>query len=208
MDSEWISIHVCVETLSNLGIEMSMEDAYDKFLGKSMLSFCQLVQSEYNVVLEDDHLAKMRERLYQRFSEDLQKTSNIDSAISQLQSPYCVASSSQLDRIKFSLKTTALDHLFSDNVFSTSMVSRGKPYPDIFIHVAKQFGVAIKDCLVIEDSPAGITAAKDAQMDVFAYCGARHSNNTRYKEKIATLKPTLIFDDMAQLNMLIDSINP
>ena len=55
------------------------------------------------------------------------------------------------------------------------MVARGKPAPDLFLHVAREMGVAPENCTVIEDSPAGIAAAKDAGMRVFAFAGGSHA---------------------------------
>jgi HAD superfamily hydrolase (TIGR01509 family) len=51
---------------------------------------------------------------------------------------------------------------------SSSDVAHGKPAPDIFLHTAKLMEVAPRDCCVIEDSPAGVAAARAAQMDVIA----------------------------------------
>lgn len=42
------------------------------------------------------------------------------------------------------------------------MVARSKPYPDVFLKVAEEIGVPIKECLVLEDSIAGVQAGKAA----------------------------------------------
>ncbi len=49
---------------------------------------------------------------------------------------------------------------------------RAKPAPDIFLLAAAGLGVNCEHCLVFEDSPAGITAAKAAQMRVIARVAA------------------------------------
>jgi len=44
------------------------------------------------------------------------------------------------------------------------MVSRGKPGPDLFLHAACDTGAVSGACIVVEDSPAGVVAAKRAGM--------------------------------------------
>ena len=50
-------------------------------------------------------------------------------------------------------------------VVTTEQVARGKPFPDMFLEAATRMGVPASECLVLEDSPAGIEAAKAAGMD-------------------------------------------
>ena len=50
-------------------------------------------------------------------------------------------------------------------IVTTEQVTRGKPFPDMFLEAAKRMGVPPNECLVLEDSPAGVEAAKAAGMD-------------------------------------------
>ena len=45
---------------------------------------------------------------------------------------------------------------------------RGKPHPDIFLEAARRLGVASSDCIVFEDAPLGIEAARRAGMRAVA----------------------------------------
>lgn len=45
----------------------------------------------------------------------------------------------------------------------------GKPAPDLFLHAASAMGVPPGSCLVVEDSPNGVLAARAAGMDVLGY---------------------------------------
>jgi beta-phosphoglucomutase family hydrolase len=51
-----------------------------------------------------------------------------------------------------------------DAVMSSEEVRAGKPAPDVFLAAAEKLGIAPADCLVIEDAPAGIEAARRAGM--------------------------------------------
>jgi mannitol-1-/sugar-/sorbitol-6-phosphatase len=50
-------------------------------------------------------------------------------------------------------------------------ITRGKPDPEGYLQAAKRLGRAAEDCLVIEDAPAGIEAARGARMRVIAVAG-------------------------------------
>jgi beta-phosphoglucomutase len=55
-----------------------------------------------------------------------------------------------------------------DFVATRDDVEHGKPDPEIYLLVAQELGVAASECLVIEDSPAGVKAALSAGMHVVA----------------------------------------
>ncbi len=55
------------------------------------------------------------------------------------------------------------------NTIRTSCeVAKGKPHPDVFLKVAEDLGVKPEECIVFEDTYAGVLAAKRAGMKVFA----------------------------------------
>jgi len=82
----------------------------------------------------------------------------------------CVASQGKLEKIRLSLELTNLLGLFApDALFSAEAVARGKPHPDLFLHAARQMGVAPERCVVVEDSPSGVHAAVAAEMEVFGF---------------------------------------
>ena len=58
-----------------------------------------------------------------------------------------------------------LNRYFGDHVYSSSDISGpGKPAPDLFLFAAAQLGVKPANCVVIEDAPVGIEAARRARM--------------------------------------------
>ena len=83
------------------------------------------------------------------------------------------------------------------------MVARGKPAPDLFLHAAEEMGVRAEDCVVVEDSPAGIDAARRAGMRAFAFTGGAHAEAAGLETVLARLRPELIFSDMARLPELL-----
>jgi beta-phosphoglucomutase-like phosphatase (HAD superfamily) len=73
------------------------------------------------------------------------------------------------------LEITGLAPFFGDAIFSSSMVKRGKPAPDIFLHAAEKMGADPSHCVVIEDSPLGVEGAVAANMTAIGYTGGGHT---------------------------------
>lgn len=85
--------------------------------------------------------------------------------------PMAVASSSSRERLARTLRRAGLPEAIAVTVAGDE-VSRGKPAPDMFLTAARRLGVAPADCVVVEDSPAGVRAGLSAGMVCVAV--ARH----------------------------------
>ncbi|MBR5361178.1 MAG: HAD family phosphatase [Lachnospiraceae bacterium] len=78
-----------------------------------------------------------------------------------------IASSNSIELIMAAVSNYDLNGHF-DVIVSANEVPRGKPYPDVYLEVAKRLGVEPSKCLVFEDIPMGIMAGKSAGMTVCA----------------------------------------
>jgi HAD superfamily hydrolase (TIGR01509 family) len=86
-----------------------------------------------------------------------------------------VASSSPLVYIREILdRLGILDHFRL--ILSGESIPRTKPAPDIYIECAKRLSVDPMECIVIEDSKNGITAAKGAGMRCIAFYSSKGRN--------------------------------
>jgi beta-phosphoglucomutase len=63
---------------------------------------------------------------------------------------------------------------FLDAVVSADEVGRGKPDPAIFLEAARQIGLAPARCVVVEDAPAGLEAARRAGMASIGVLSSHH----------------------------------
>jgi HAD superfamily hydrolase (TIGR01509 family) len=96
-------------------------------------------------------------------------------ALESIQLPKCVASSGPMEKIRQALQVTNLANYFRDDIFSSYDIQSWKPEPDLFLWAANAMGIAPSKCAVVEDSPAGIEAAKRAGMIPFLYAPSRQS---------------------------------
>ena len=203
VDSEPISIAVLLDMVAKHGTSLSEEDAYDRFLGRSMTTISKVLHEDYGFAASEADLDEMRSNLFARFRTDLKPIPGIAETLRRIDVPRCVASSSQPDRIRLSLQLTGLLDLLDPHIFSATMVKHGKPAPDLFLLAASTMQVPPKQCLVVEDSPAGIEAAKRAGMRVFAFTGGTHARGGRLEATLASLNPDRIFNDMLELPGLL-----
>ena len=88
--------------------------------------------------------------------------------------PFCVATSSSPRRVELSLALVGLSTLIGDKVFTSTLVKRGKPAPDLFLYAAEKMGARPERTLVIEDSLTGIGAGLAAGMTVWRFVGGSH----------------------------------
>lgn len=204
VDSEPHSIAVLVKVMGDLGIAIDEAGAYERFLGRSLAAVTDYMRDDHGLTVGEDFIQNIRTDLFARFRAELKPIPGIEEALDGLRQPRCVASSSQLERIRLSLSVTGLSERLEPHIFSAQMVKNGKPAPDLFLHAAAEMGVAPADCVVIEDSPAGIQAAKAGDMTVFAFTGGSHTTaRAAYRSEIEALSPDLIFDRMADLPGLL-----
>ena len=87
---------------------------------------------------------------------------------------------------------------FGENLFSATVVARGKPAPDLFLHAAQRLATQPDRCLVVEDSPAGIDAALAAGMTAIGFCGGSHCG-LGHRARLREHGAALVIDKMRQL---------
>jgi FGGY-family pentulose kinase/HAD superfamily hydrolase (TIGR01509 family) len=204
VDSEPLAMRVLLKTIAAEGVEIDPISAFRNYLGRSLGTISESLNSSHGLHLGAEALDRMREELFALYRKELKPTAGMRDVLDKIAIPVCVASSSQPERIRLSLSVTGLIYRFEPHVFSAAMVANGKPAPDLFLHAAAGMGVAPERCLVIEDSPAGIAAAKAAGMRVFAYLGGGHIEDSGLRAEIEALEPDAILEDMRALPGLLD----
>ena len=118
---------------------------------------------------------------------------------------HCVATGGILSKSIEKLKTIGFwnKYISQKNLFTADMVEHGKPEPELFLLAAKTMGVAPQDCVVIEDSLAGMTAGLRAGMCVVAFEGCEMNKSPAYIEKIKKLGVKHIFENMQQFKKFL-----
>ena len=174
-DSEVLSNTVLAECVSEAGLPTTLDDAYRLYMGKRVPEIAAAVEASLGRPLRADFGADFQKRALARFRSDLKSVAGAPDYIDAFASlRRCIASTSAPERLAVCLEALNLVERFGANVFSSELVPRGKPHPDIFLYAARQFQVDPADCLVIEDSVGGVQAGIAAGMTVIGLLAASH----------------------------------
>ena len=201
VDSERVANEVFADILrEECGLDYTLEQMFDTFVGHSRLQCLEIVEGLIGQAPSP--------RLAQRYQDDInaallktvEAVPGIKEVLADLDIPCCVASGGSHEKMKLTLGKTSLAQYFNGNIFSTSDVARSKPHPDIYLHAAKSMGVVdTARCLVVEDSPLGVSGGVAAGMTVFGFAEMMPAT------KLLARGAYLTFDSMADLPDLIAS---
>jgi HAD superfamily hydrolase (TIGR01509 family) len=174
-DSEVLSNTVLAECVSEAGLPTTLEDAYRLYMGKRVPEIVSAVAASLGRPLRGDFGADFQRRALARFRTDLKTVTGARDYLTDFAGLHrCIASTSSPERLRVCLDALGLVELFGANVFSSELVPRGKPHPDIFLYAARRFNVSPAECLVIEDSVGGVQAGVAAGMTVVGLLAASH----------------------------------
>jgi HAD superfamily hydrolase (TIGR01509 family) len=167
IDSEELWFRVGESLLSIYGIDYT-EELRKKIMGMGSRETMELIKRTYSIEDSVGCLLEQRDRIVLKvFNENIIPL--IPNAVEFIKMvsgngyKTALASSSPQELIDLVINRLGLAGYFSA-IVSGDRAERGKPYPDIYLLTAKELEVDNRGCLVLEDSPNGVKAAKNAGM--------------------------------------------
>ena len=179
VDSETIGNKVLISMAKEFGFEMTTEDAYKNFNGRRLKDCFQQIEKITTQKLPDSFESEYRRKSFETFKKELQPMKGVESFIENLNIPFCVASSGPIEKIILTLTTTGLIDKFENKIFSSYQINSWKPEPEIFLFAAKEMGFPINECIVIEDSKAGVISAKKGGFEVYGFANDHNEKELR-----------------------------
>ncbi len=170
VDSELITNRVFAQMLNELGLALSLEDMFERFVGRSMPQCLQIISQLLGREVPQRFVEEYQKRSETALRAELKAVADIETVLAALRIPFCVASSGTHEKMQTTLGITGLLPQFRGKMYSVTEVARSKPFPDVFLHAARLQGVPPPDCAVVEDTPTGVKAGVAAGMTVFGYC--------------------------------------
>ena len=170
VDTERLSITVLCEHLASNGIPIDLSQAVANWPGQDLHEVLAIAQHESGVQLPSSFMDEFRVLQLARLEAEVQPIPGARELLGSISKPRCVASNAPTIKVEMCLRVTELLPYFDDDsIFSAYDVSAWKPKPDVFIHAATKMGFSPNQCVVIEDSMAGIQAGLAAGAHVIAY---------------------------------------
>jgi HAD superfamily hydrolase (TIGR01509 family) len=195
VDSERLAIRSEARILANLGWRLDESEIIERFVGRSA-SYMQ-AEVERHIGRPLDWEAEFEPEYRAIFARELVAVDGVVEALDAISTPTCVASSSSLEKLTFTLGLTGLLDRFVGRLFSVDEVALGKPAPDVFLHAAAKMGAQPRRCAVIEDSVAGVAAGLAAGMAVYGFAGGVTSARVLRRDGVT------VFANMSELPALL-----
>ncbi len=176
-DSEYIYVGAIIRILEHNNMPINKEEAFSLFSGVSIKTKSAIMQEKFAIDIATAEAVAIRKSAEKELEQNNKPTKRIEEVFRFLQNNkinMCIASGSSKKAILRRLAEWGLDSYFDPKtIFSSieieALGGKGKPEPDVFLYAAQKMGASPKDCIVVEDSKAGITAGIRANMTVVAY---------------------------------------
>ena len=188
--SEELAFEACAELANEILEKNGKSDRYtgpqllEDFVGQNFRGMMVSLQKKYDFTIPpkdfdnyvDRELGKVVETLEKKAKECPGATDVLAKLFESKKYGLAVVSSSALSRVQASIRKVGQDkYVPQDHVFSAASSldkPTSKPDPAIYLHACKVIGVEPGQCVAVEDSKSGATAAKNAKIPLIGYVGA------------------------------------
>ena len=180
VDTERITTALLAEVITELGWPMTGDEAVTRFKGHDLHEVQTTVEARLGRPLGAGFLPDYRQRMAQRFETlgvpTIAGAPELLDGLDRANLPHAIASNGPQEKMRLSLGRIGADAhpdgwygRFRGRCFSAYDIQRWKPDPALFLHAALVMGAHPADCVVVEDSTSGITAARAAGMRVIGF---------------------------------------
>jgi HAD superfamily hydrolase (TIGR01509 family) len=191
IDSEPVHVKAEMKTFASHGVHMTVE-ALQANMGRGMREFfTELIRTHGLKICVDDLIQEHKKTLATLYCEEVTVMPGAMDLIASCRNEaltLAVASSTDRDLILKILGKLKMLPIF-DVIVSGQEVAKYKPNPDIFLETVRQLEVLAEECVIIEDSSAGVNAAKAASVPCIGFRSPNSSSQ-----------------DLGAANLIVDSL--
>jgi HAD superfamily hydrolase (TIGR01509 family) len=163
------------KVLTELGCPIGGEEAVARYSGLRWRDCHARIERDFGRSFDSNALGARVDAAIEARAAEMPAIDGLDAFLKgQTHRRLAIASSSETSWLHAMLRRLALDLFFGEHVYSAARIPKGKPHPDVYLHVAEQLRVPPSACLVIEDHPVGAAAGVAAGMTVIGLLAASH----------------------------------
>jgi HAD superfamily hydrolase (TIGR01509 family) len=209
VDSEAITNGVIADTLNAYGAQVSVDEAMQAFLGRSLRESADVVARLIGRMPPESFFTDFLRQRDAALAARVVPVAGMPAVIAAVQAsniPFAVASGADVHKMGITLGRCGLLAAFEAptayaacRIFGSDHVAHSKPAPDVYLYAAKALGVDPRRCAVVEDTPTGTRAGVAAGATVIAYAGAAHSD----ANALLAAGASVVIHDMAMLPRLL-----
>ena len=176
VDSEILCCEAYVILLARYGIAMTLEQVIREFKGVSLYEIISSVKKRYALEEQVDILeSQYRAEVARLFDERLVPIPGVRELLQRIIVPLAVVSNGPVSKMQHSLGLTGLLPFFRNRLYSGYDLGKWKPDPALIHHAAAELALPVEQCILVEDSVAGVRAGISAGIPVFYYCADPHN---------------------------------
>jgi HAD superfamily hydrolase (TIGR01509 family) len=200
VDSEPLSMRADVMLLAQHGITISEAEAHTRFVGTTFQAMLDMMTEQFGTVFPQglqETKNTMVEALYRNELKIVPDVVDVLDILKARGLSLSIGSNSPKKRVELAVGLVGIATYF-DRIVSYEDVAKGKPAPDIFLRAAELAGVLIDECLVIEDSLTGATAAVAAGMRTIGFTGT-HGHPEQHAKDLKRVGADVVIGGMGEL---------
>ncbi len=171
VDSEEFICKAAIEMFREKGLTVKPED-FIPFVGTGENRYIGGVAEKYNFPVDIEAVKKRTYEIYDIIVRNkLKPLPGVKEFIASCRKKnlkIAVATSADEVKMKINLREIGLPVETFDVTVNGLQIERKKPFPDIYLKAAELLDVLPEECLVVEDAPSGIKAARAAGMKCLA----------------------------------------
>ncbi|MEZ4773602.1 MAG: HAD family phosphatase [Bacteroidia bacterium] len=201
IDSEILYAQIAVQKLATVGYHTDTLTYCRRFSGMMDAAILEIISRENDIYLSPDFHDELKTEAAAAFQTRLLPIQGMGELIRSLSLPVSIVSNSHLEHVQHGLSCAGIPYMPVAHIFTSQMVAHPKPAPDVYQLALKSHGLSPETCIVIEDSEAGVTAAKAAGLTVIGFLGGGHITEN-HSEKLTRIGVDYLVHNAEELKSL------
>lgn len=202
VDTEITAARVMVEALNNLGVDITLDYYLHHLTGST---FSTIIEKYLDGSFVGEKKQQFLDEAERRTVEKVEAIKDVEMVLQSISLPKSIVSNSHIWHVEHVTQRTSINHYFTGHIFSSELVSKPKPSPDVYNLAQSKLQLKSKELVAIEDSATGVRSAVASGIPVIGFTGASHilqGHSKKLKENGALE----VASDMVELNEILEKL--